>query len=141
MARYTVAITSALALAALLACKKSSPSSESVPTPGPVPAPAQGSPPSAVTAQSFTGNWSTAWGPVSLTQNGDSISGNYSGKFTGVLNGTAKDGVADITWKQTNGEHGKARFTLASDGNSFKGTWGSGASFTNGGKWNGTRKL
>lgn len=91
------------------------------------------------TIGSFTGTWTTPWGPVKLVQTGQRISGTYSGAFTGTLEGTVDDGVADVSWTQTNGEHGRARFTIDSDGSSFKGTWGSNASATNGGPWNGER--
>lgn len=89
---------------------------------------------------SFTGTWKTPWGPVKLVQTGKRLSGSYTGSFTGTLEGTVEDGVANVSWTQTNGEHGRARFTLSSDGNSFKGTWGSNASASNGGPWNGERK-
>ncbi|HHH30899.1 MAG TPA: hypothetical protein ENK57_21495 [Polyangiaceae bacterium] len=88
---------------------------------------------------SFTGTWTTPWGPVKLVQTGKRVSGSYTGPFTGTLEGSVEDGVADVTWTQANGERGRARFTLDSDGDSFKGTWGSNASATNGGPWNGTR--
>ncbi|MEQ9319769.1 MAG: hypothetical protein RIF41_11465 [Polyangiaceae bacterium] len=88
----------------------------------------------------YTGTWKTPWGPVKLVQTGKQLSGSYTGSFTGTLEGTVEDGVADVGWTQTNGEHGRARFTIAADGESFKGTWGSNASATNGGPWNGERK-
>lgn len=87
----------------------------------------------------FTGSWKTGWGPVVLAQEGTKLSGSYSGKFRGTLKGAVDGNEADVTWTQTNGEHGKALFTLSADGSSFKGTWGSGSSHTNGGSWNGTR--
>lgn len=92
-----------------------------------------------VVAQSFTGKWRTAWGPVELVQDGAKLSGSYSGKFRGTLTGKVTGPDADVVWKQTNGERGKAHFTLSDDGNSFTGTWGSGSSHTNGGAWNGKR--
>jgi hypothetical protein len=136
MGRSTAALTAALALAALLACKKSEPS----PEPAPEPAAPAADTPTTATQTDFSGSWKTGWGPVTLTQSGSSVTGSYSGKFTGKLDGTANGNVAELTWTQTNGEHGKARFTLASDGDSFKGTWGANSSYTNGGSWNGTRK-
>lgn len=149
MGRSSVVFTSALAFAALLACKKSAPT-ESTPTPQsePVAAPATPAAPAApateapapAAAKNFGGTWTTAWGRVTLTQTGSSLTGQYSGQFTGKLDGSVDGSVATLTWTQTNGENGKAKFTLASDGDSFTGTWGSGASATNGGAWNGKRK-
>ena len=133
MKRLGVMFTSALALAALLACKKSAPT-ESTPTPqaDPVTTPAPADPTTtgtpAATAKNFGGTWNTAWGRVTLTQTGSSVSGQVDGS------------AASITWTQTNGESGKAKFTLSADGDSFTGTWGSGASSTNGAAWNGKRK-
>jgi len=92
-----------------------------------------------VQTASFTGTWRTPWGPVTMVQTGERVSGSYSGSFTGSLEGTAKDGVAEVSWTQANGEHGRARFAIAGDGKSFNGTWGSNASATDGGPWNGTR--
>lgn len=144
MGRSSVMLAAALALAALLACKKSAPPTESTPTPVPAPQP----PPTAAsteekpaaTAKSFTGSWDTAWGKVTLVQSGSAVTGDYSGQFKGKLAGDAEGNVATLTWTQTNGETGKAKFTLSADGESFAGTWGSGASASNGGVWNGKRK-
>jgi hypothetical protein len=92
-----------------------------------------------VAGTTFTGTWQTPWGKVTLVHAGSKVSGAYSGKFTGSLDGQATDGVVTLTWIQTNGERGKARLTLAKDGRSFTGTWGSRTSSTNGGAWNGKR--
>lgn len=147
MGRSTTVVISVLALAALLACKKSSPSSESSPSPQPEQAAPPAQQPAAPTeqtspaaAKNFTGTWSTAWGRVTLTQSGGTLTGDYSGQFTGRLSGDVAGNLATLTWNQTNGENGKAKFTLSADGDSFTGTWGSGSSATNGGAWNGKRK-
>lgn len=150
MGRSSVVFTAALAFAALLACKKSAPT-ESTPAPQSEPVAATATPPAApaapateaptaATAKNFGGTWNTAWGRVTLAQSGSGLSGDYSGQFSGKLAGSVDGNVATLTWTQTNGENGKAKFTLASDGDSFKGTWGSGSSSTNGGAWNGKRK-
>jgi hypothetical protein len=93
-----------------------------------------------IASASYTGTWKTPWGPVTMVQKGSTITGSYTGPFTGSLKGTVEGKVAEVTWRQTNGEHGKARFTISDDGDSFKGTWGSFSSATNGGPWNGTRQ-
>ncbi|MBW2529219.1 MAG: hypothetical protein JRI23_33895 [Deltaproteobacteria bacterium] len=92
-------------------------------------------------ADSFTGTWTTGWGPVTLTQQGDKLTGSYSGQFRGTLSGTVDGNVADLAWVQTNGERGRAKFTLSADGNSFTGTWGAYSSSAGGGSWNGKRKM
>jgi len=87
----------------------------------------------------FSGTWQTAWGKVTLVQAGSKVGGTYAGKFTGSLDGLVSDDEVTLTWIQTNGERGKATFTLAKDGQSFTGTWGNRTSATNGGAWNGKR--
>jgi hypothetical protein len=90
-------------------------------------------------AQSFSGTWKTAWGPVTLAQVGNKVTGRYAGRFTGKIEGEHDGSSLRLTWIQTNGERGKAVFVLSPGGDRFTGTWGSGASSTNGGAWNGTR--
>jgi len=148
MGRSSVTLAAALALVALLACKKKAPPETSAPSPAPeVPAAPAPAAPSAAPAEkpaaevkTFSGTWTTAWGRLTLTQTGGAISGDYAGQFTGKVAGSVEGNVATLTWTQTNGETGKCKFTLAADGESFTGTWGSGASTANGGPWNGKRK-
>lgn len=138
MGSSTLVITGALVLTAMLACKRSAPSSESTPSPQfePVASPTEGT----SAAASFAGSWDTAWGKVTLTQTGGAVAGQYVGQFTGNVSGQVEGNVATLTWTQTNGENGRAKFTLSADGQRFTGTWGSGASATNGGPWNGKRR-
>ena len=88
---------------------------------------------------SFTGTWNTAWGPVELTQTGSKVEGTYGGKFPGRLHGAVRGSKLTFEWIGDNGERGKGVFVLSDDGAGFVGTWGSGASDSNGGPWNGTR--
>ncbi|MBW2459923.1 MAG: hypothetical protein JRI68_35865, partial [Deltaproteobacteria bacterium] len=60
--------------------------------------------------KTFTGAWQTAWGKVTLVQAGEKISGAFSGKFTGTLDGVVIGNQATLTWAQTNGERGKAKY-------------------------------
>ncbi|MBP7738889.1 MAG: hypothetical protein KA369_23165 [Spirochaetes bacterium] len=90
-------------------------------------------------AASFTGTWSTAWGPLTMTQTEDKVVGSYGGSAPGRLNGIVKDNKLFYNWIGNNGEKGRGVFYLSADGNSFTGTWGSGASATSGGAWNGKR--
>ncbi len=128
--RATLAACGLSIAVALLACKNTGKGNDD----GPEPATA------ANAAATFSGTWDTPWGPVAMTQSGTEVSGSYTGPFTGTLQGTVTGNVLDATWVQTNGERGKARLSLASDGSRFTGTWGGGSSATNGGPWNGTRK-
>lgn len=90
-------------------------------------------------AAGFTGTWNTAWGPVEMRQTGAKVVGTYAGKFPGRLEGAVEGRTLAFEWIGDNGERGRGAFVLSDDGNSFTGTWGSGASTTNGGPWNGTR--
>jgi hypothetical protein len=89
--------------------------------------------------KNFTGSWQTGWGKVTLVQSGSKVSGSFTGQFTGSLEGELEGDVLKLTWRQTNSEHGKAKFTLKEGGESFKGTWGKNASSTDGGPWSGQR--
>ena len=57
------------------------------------------------------------------------------------IKGTATDNVLRFTWAQDNAQ-GAGRFTLSSDGESFKGTYSrtNNPDDTSGGTWNGTRQ-
>lgn len=88
---------------------------------------------------SFTGTWNTAWGPVEMKQTGARVEGTYGGKFPGRLQGSVEGRKLSFEWIGDNGEQGKGVFVLSDDGTSFVGTWGSGASDSNGGPWNGAR--
>jgi hypothetical protein len=87
---------------------------------------------------SFAGTWDTDWGSLTLRQDGTNVIGEYSGQFTGTIEGTVVDGSLKYTWKQTNGEQGSGVFRLADDGNSIRGTWGTKDS-ADGGEWTGRR--
>jgi hypothetical protein len=87
---------------------------------------------------SFAGTWDTDWGSLTLRQDGTNVIGEYSGQFTGTIEGTVVDGSLKYTWKQTNGEQGSGVFRLADDGNSIRGTWGTKDS-ADGGEWTGKR--
>jgi len=89
---------------------------------------------------SFTGTWQTNWGPVTLSQTQNNVTGTYTGGFSGDVEGKVDGKRLNFTWTQTNGEWGRGYFELANDGRSFKGRWGGGNSNNNGGSWDGTKK-
>ncbi len=90
-------------------------------------------------AASFTGRWSTNWGPMEMTQKGSQVMGHYTGQFKGIIDGTVSFNRLDFAWSQPNGEHGRGYFVLSDDGNSFEGMWGMNDSDSDGGIWSGTR--
>lgn len=97
-----------------------------------------------LSALDLNGLWHTSWGSEScdltLRQNGSAVTGSYvttgapPGTVSGVLQGTILTG----SWSDSSSTGG-FRMVFAPDGRNFVGTWGSGASFDDGGDWNGRR--
>lgn len=94
---------------------------------------------------SVAGRWGTQWGSqvcnLVLTQNGTQVTGRYTsvGAPPGTVQGTLNAGVLTGTWSDEGGGGGGIVLTFTPDTQRFTGTWGSGASSTNGGSWTGTR--
>lgn len=91
-----------------------------------------------------TGTWDTNFNRMNLLQTGFNVSGEYEfndGKLVGVIFGDTMTG----TWYEDEDKDGnyeligKFNFVFSSDVSSFKGNWGYGNSFTNGGLWNGIK--
>ena len=93
----------------------------------------------ALFAATFSGDWETNWGPLHLSQNGNTVTGNYEGDYPGTMTGTIKGNRLSFNWEGSNGEKGKGYFILSEDGNSIAGSWGSENSDSNGGEWTGER--
>lgn len=94
----------------------------------------------------WTGEWSTNFGPVVLQQKEDGVSGAYKYQrkgqdIVGILAGKVDGHRLTVRWQDQQGGAGSghARFLLADDGGSFVGTWGGGDSDESGGEWSGTR--
>ncbi|HWH10003.1 MAG TPA: hypothetical protein VG165_02665 [Solirubrobacteraceae bacterium] len=90
---------------------------------------------------SWTGSWHTTRGAMRLTQNGGRLTGTYAacaGKATvaGDVTGRSFTG----TWRRPcDSRGGRLHFTLAADGQTFKGSWGNhGAAPTM--SWNASRR-
>ena len=91
----------------------------------------------------WTGEWSTNWGAMSMTQSGTSVTGFYehdSGKMTGTMTGMKLTG----RWSESPTyagptDAGPMTLTLAPDGNSFTGTWDYDNGTAGFSGWNGTR--
>jgi hypothetical protein len=91
---------------------------------------------------SWTGEWETNWGSMSLSQSGTAVTGAYthdSGKISATASGLTITGRWSEYPSYTGPrDAGTISFTLSDDGDTFAGTWtydGGG-----GGDWSGTRK-
>jgi MscS family membrane protein len=91
-------------------------------------------------APSFTGKWNTSYGTMTLRVDQDVVTGQYdNGGTIGDINGNVQGNVLKGTWTDKSG-NGYVKFTLSSDGHSFKGNWGRSKGDGNaGGEWNGWR--
>ena len=85
--------------------------------------------------KSLTGSYSSAWGPVHLEQNGDIIVGAYECCGGGRIEGKIKGDLIRFRWRQPD-DAGSGRWKIKQGGKRLIGTWGSGLSESNGGKWN-----
>ncbi len=90
---------------------------------------------------SWTGEWNTNWGLMSLTQSGSTVTGAYThdrGKIAATANGRTITGRwSEYPSYKGPTDAGTISFTISADGKTFAGTWtydGGG-----GGGWTGTR--
>ena len=101
---------------------------------------AQSAPPAA----RVDGAWETQWGGgqalLDLRQKGTAVTGIYSGSNDGRVKGTIVGNVLTGSWLGAANDSGGFVLKFSADGKSFTGTWGMGASKTDGGPWEGTRK-
>ena len=115
--------------------------------PAPTAAPAVQAQTYAYATADLSGPWVSYWGGtqvcnLQLQQNGSSVTGSYttSGAPPGNIAGTLDaNTVRSGSWSDQGGGGGMMRLVFSPDGRSFEGTWGSGASSTNGGSWTGNR--
>lgn len=76
---------------------------------------------------SWTGDWSTNWGDMTLTQTGSKVTGTYThdqGKISGTVSGNTLTG----TWSEDPSysppsDAGEVEFVMSEDGKSFTGKW------------------
>jgi hypothetical protein len=85
----------------------------------------------------FTGTWDTNYGPVTMIQRGDRVTGTYY-DGTASLRGRVQGCRMTLSYRETS-ERGEARFELAPDGNSFTGRYRA-AGTQNWVDWCGTRR-
>jgi len=101
---------------------------------------AQGAP----NATNVDGAWVTTWGggeaTLDLRQKGTAVTGIYSGTNDGRVKGTIAGNVLTGSWLGAANDSGGFVLKFSADGKSFTGTWGMGASKTDGGPWEGKRK-
>jgi hypothetical protein len=92
---------------------------------------------------SWTGQWKTNWGDMTLTQTGAKVTGTYtfdSGKIEGTVSGNTLTG----TWSESPSyapprDAGEVEFVMSADGKSFSGKWRYGSEGDWGGWDGGTR--
>ena len=77
-----------------------------------------------VTQCDWTGTWDAEFGQIILQQSGESITGSYSKNGgQGQIQGTVSGNVLDGSWTETNSRAGTFYFTMATDCQSFTGSW------------------
>lgn len=82
----------------------------------------------------ITGSYHSNWDEVTLAQRGDRVTGTYVCCGGGTIEGRIIEGtVIRYRWKQPGGE---GRGVWRIEDRRLTGTWGSGASETDGGPWN-----
>jgi hypothetical protein len=81
-------------------------------------------------AGSFAGVYVSTWGDTVFTETGSSVKGKYP---SGVLDCTSAGAKLECGWRESSST-GKARLTRQLNGD-ISGTWGNGASATDGGSW------
>jgi hypothetical protein len=86
------------------------------------------------------GTWASNWEDVTLHQEGSYIHGTYVCCGGGTIEGKIYDGrIIRYHWKQPNGGEGEGVWEIKSP-ERLEGTWGSGQSDDDGGRWDLVRK-
>lgn len=74
-------------------------------------------------ACNWGGRWSSNWGVITLSQQGDRVDGSYEGGR--ILSAEVDDNSISGNWERSDGRSGGwFRFIMSRDCNSFKGKWG-----------------
>jgi hypothetical protein len=86
-----------------------------------------------------SGSYESNWDNVQLVQEGKYVHGSYVCCGGGTIDGRIYDGrVIRFHWKQPNGGEGEGVWEIVGD--RLEGTWGSGQSDDDGGRWDLVRK-
>ena len=108
--------------------------------------PAIGNPPTPAPVAEWGGSWATDFGTLTITQQGNQVSGSYAynnggAQIQGQMSGQVIGNHLDFAWEEGPGGAGSGHgsFIMSADGSKFEGTWGQGESRTSGGNWNGKR--
>ncbi len=74
-------------------------------------------------APTFTGDWATTYGDMTLSESNGAVAGTYimEGAVCSIT-GSIKDGALEFVYREPEAS-GEGRFRLAPDGNSFAGEW------------------
>ncbi len=85
----------------------------------------------------FSGEWDSSWGRLSLAQRGDRVSGTYAGSVPGRVEGTVSGTRLDYRWSDSKRRSGRGYWIYTVDGQTVRlvGRWGSGDSDSDGGEW------
>lgn len=140
MARWKLIVIAAAvgSLSIVGCCKKGdSTGSESTGTTSPTtaaPATATATGTAAAVQKRFAGVYNSNWGQTTFTEDGATVSARYP---KGTLTCSAAGDVLTCSWAE-GALTGKARLERQSNGD-LRGTWGNGASDSNGGAWNFTK--
>lgn len=93
---------------------------------------------------SWTGTWTTTYGPMHLVQTGSYVSGGYtysSPAVVGHVTGQVEGSTLRLRWVEGAGGAGSgdAWFLLSADGKSFQGSWVKDGDVTAPSAWSGWR--
>ncbi len=87
---------------------------------------------------SLTGVYRTNYGPLSLLQQGNLVTGCYQ-QGTGIVSGAANGRVLNFEWRQSGNHTGTAMMVLDSRGKVLNGVWYNAGQTAIAGEWVGTR--
>jgi len=93
--------------------------------------------PPAVSDCSVTGTYTSAWGPVTLQQDGNVVHGTWQ---EGTVDGNIQNGEIHYIWYRYNVPSGRGYWQISPDCYRLTGPWGNGESETGGGNWDLTRQ-
>lgn len=86
---------------------------------------------SPATTTTFAGSYNSTWGKSEFTQSGNTVNVTYA---RGTMKCTATGNALDCDWDEGAGGKGRAKLVKETSG-TIRGTWGAGASDSNGGAW------
>jgi len=87
-----------------------------------------------------SGDWASNWDDVKLVREGNYVHGTYVCCGGGTIDGKIyEDRIIRYHWKQPNGGEGEGVWEIVS-AERLEGTWGSGQSDNDGGRWDLVRK-